>query len=95
MAACERLAIPVDVAWQELSERDRRRVFEGEGTWRGVHGYFRRLERKRYKVSARMLIARYRRFDPCTACEGTRLRPEARSVAARRISRSKVRSSEA
>jgi excinuclease ABC subunit A len=31
-------------------------------------------------VQARILIARYRRFDPCPACGGTRLRPEALAV---------------
>ena len=37
-------------------------------------------EARRYKVQARVTIARYRRFDPCERCGGTRLRPEALAV---------------
>ncbi|MGH0031390.1 MAG: excinuclease ABC subunit UvrA [Myxococcota bacterium] len=81
LAACRRAGVPVDVPFEELSDADRRLVFEGDGEgWRGVAGFFRRLERKRYKVQNRVLIARYRRFDPCGDCGGTRLRPEARCV---------------
>jgi excinuclease ABC subunit A len=81
LSACERAGVPVDVPFEDLSARDRRFVFEGDAErWRGVAGFFRRLERKRYKVQARVLIARYRRFDPCDACGGARLRPEARCV---------------
>ena len=45
-----------------------------------MRGFFDWLEKRRYKVQARVLIARYRRFDPCPDCAGTRLRPEARCV---------------
>ena len=31
----------------------------------GTNGFFARLERKRYKVQNRVLLARYRRYDPC------------------------------
>ena len=31
-------------------------------------------------MQARVLIARYRRFDPCEACDGTRLQREARAA---------------
>jgi len=65
-------------AFGELPAADREWVFRGDGaSWRGVERFFRRLERKRYKVQARVLIARYRRFDPCPECRGARLRPEA------------------
>jgi excinuclease ABC subunit A len=82
--ACKRLGIPTDVAWSELDDEQRRLVVEGDedrgGSWYGVRGYFEWLEGRRYKVQARVLIARYRRFDPCPTCEGLRLRPEALEV---------------
>jgi len=81
LAACRRLRIPKDTAWRDLDAEMRRLVMEGDGgDWYGVRGFFEWLESKRYKVQARMLIARYRRFDPCPACEGLRLRPEALAV---------------
>ena len=38
--------------------------------WYGVEGFFECLERKRYKVQARVMIARYRRFETCAALRG-------------------------
>jgi excinuclease ABC subunit A len=37
-------------------------------------------EKKRHKVQACVLIARYRRFDPCPSCNGMRLRSDALAV---------------
>jgi excinuclease ABC subunit A len=79
-AARER-GVDTDRSFAELSQADRDWVFRGDGqSWRGVERFFQRLERKRYKVQARVLIARYRRFDPCPDCAGARLQPEALAV---------------
>jgi excinuclease ABC subunit A len=81
MRACKRLGIPADRSWRRLGKRWRELVVEGDGeAWYGVRGFFEWLERRRYKVQARVQIARYRRFDPCQMCAGTRLRPEALEV---------------
>ncbi len=48
--------------------------------WPGVRGFFRWMERRRYKTHVRILLARYRRFVPCPACGGSRLRAEALNV---------------
>jgi excinuclease ABC subunit A len=84
LLACRRLGVSTDCPVADLSEEQREWIFRGDGkTWRGVQGYFDRLGRKRYKVQNRVLIARYRRFDPCGACAGTRLRCEALCVRVR------------
>jgi excinuclease ABC subunit A len=81
MRACKRLGIPTDRAWRRLGKRRQNVVIEGdEDGWYGVRGFFEWLEGRRYKVQARVQIARYRRFDSCEACAGTRLRPEALEV---------------
>jgi excinuclease ABC subunit A len=81
LRACRRHGIPADRAWSALDEAQRELVVEGDGdAWYGVRGYFEWLEGRRYKVQARIAIARYRRFDRCTACGGSRLRPEALAV---------------
>ncbi len=81
LLACRAAGVPVDRPFDTLSTDQREWVFTGGGeSWRGVQRFFDRLQRKRYKVQARVLIARYRRFDPCDDCGGTRLRPEARCV---------------
>jgi excinuclease ABC subunit A len=82
LKACRRLGIDADRPFRELSPEQRELVLEGEeeGDWYGVRGFFEWLEGRRYKVQARVLIARYRRFDPCPECGGARLRPEALCV---------------
>jgi excinuclease ABC subunit A len=79
--ACVLAGVPTDRAFGELRPDQQEWVFRGDGSrWRGVEGFFQRLERKRYKVQARVMIARYRRFATCAACGGARLRAEARAV---------------
>jgi len=78
--ACRERGLATDVAWGALSDADRDWVIQGDDAWYGVKGYFEWLEGRRYKVQARVAIARYRRFDPCETCGGTRLRSEALAV---------------
>ncbi len=82
LEACEALGIDVDQPFAEHDAEVRALVFEGDDDvgWSGVRGWFDWLERRRYRVQARTAIARYRRFDPCLDCEGTRLSDAARSV---------------
>jgi excinuclease ABC subunit A len=72
--------IPLDVAWAELDPEQRRLVIEGEGRFPGVRGFFRYLERKKYKLHVRVFLSRYRGYSVCSTCGGARLRPEARQV---------------
>lgn len=48
--------------------------------WPGIRGFFRWLERKRYKTHVRILLAKYRRFVPCPGCNGAKLRAEALNI---------------
>jgi len=81
LRAAKAARVPTDVAWRDLKAAQRSFVVAGDdGDWYGVRGYFEYLESRRYKVQARVTIARYRRFDPCERCGGARLRPEALSV---------------
>ncbi|HOE96094.1 MAG TPA: excinuclease ABC subunit UvrA, partial [Candidatus Sumerlaeota bacterium] len=54
-----------------------RNLLDGCGEFPGIRGYFKWLESKRYKVQARVMLARYRAYVRCEACAGARLRPEA------------------
>jgi len=81
LRAAKAARIPTQLAWRELGDVARAWVVAGDGgDWYGVRGYFEYLESRRYKVQARVTIARYRRFDPCERCGGTRLRPESLCV---------------
>ena len=73
--------IPLDAPWSELTDEQRRFVIEGDGAaYTGIRGFFRWLESKKYKVHVRVFLSRYRGYLVCPACDGTRLRPEARCV---------------
>ena len=45
-----------------------------------MRGFFRWLEKRRYKTHVRILLAKYRRFVPCPTCGGAKLKPEALNV---------------
>jgi len=79
--ACRAAGVPLDVAWRALPEEARRLVYDGDGTrWYGVRGWFRWLEKKAYKMHVRVLLSRYRSYETCGPCGGSRLRPESRLV---------------
>ena len=81
LEACEAVGLDVERPFGELSTAERDFVFEGDGDhWGGVRAFFEWLEGRRYKVQARVQIARHRRYASCPACEGTRLSKEARAV---------------
>jgi excinuclease ABC subunit A len=73
--------VRLDVPWLDLTEEEKRFVIDGDGaSWEGVKGFFRWLERKKYKVHVRVFLSRYRGYLTCPECGGARLRREARDV---------------
>ena len=72
--------IPLDVPWAELESEHRQLIIEGEGRFGGVRGFFKHLERKKYKLHVRVFLSRYRGYSLCSTCGGARLRPEAQQV---------------
>ena len=72
--------VRLDVPWTDLTDEERRFVIEGNDDYDGVRGFFRWLERKKYKVHIRVFLSRYRGYLACPDCEGARLRREARDV---------------
>ena len=81
--------IPLEVPYQQLPEKVRRKIWNGEGAFPGVKGFFRYLERKKYKMYLRIFVSRYRGYTVCPDCGGERLCQEARDVhvGGKRVSR--------
>lgn len=73
-------SIRLDVPWVDLSGWEQEIVWNGYDRFRGVEGFFRKLESKKYKMHVRVFLARYRSYVTCTECRGSRLRSEVRSV---------------
>ena len=79
--AAKTSALRLDVPWRDLTDAERRIVVEGDGKdYDGIRGFFRWLERKKYKVHVRVFLSRYRGYLTCPDCGGSRLRREARDV---------------
>ena len=79
-AYAEEKKIPLDQPFARLPERIRRRIWDGEGRFPGVKGFFASLERKKYKMYLRIFVSRYRGYTVCPDCGGERLCQEARDV---------------
>src|SRR5262245_9047419 len=78
--AAKKAKLRLDVPWSELSNQEKTFVIEGNDEFDGVRGFFRWLERKKYKVHVRVFLSRYRGYLTCPDCGGARLRREARDV---------------
>jgi len=82
--AARKRNVRMDVPWAELTDAEKEFVIGGstdadEG-YSGIRGFFRWLERKKYKVHVRVFLSRYRGYLTCPDCGGARLRKEARDV---------------
>jgi excinuclease ABC subunit A len=73
---CERKKVPTKKPWGELTDKQKQLVIDGEGEYKGIRGWFRRLERKSYRMHVRVLLARYRAYLMCPECQGTRLKAD-------------------
>jgi excinuclease ABC subunit A len=80
LSYAEEQGIPIDQPWGELPEQVRRKIWDGDGRFPGVKGFFAYLNRKKYKMHVRVFISRYRGYTRCPDCEGGRLCQEARNV---------------
>ncbi len=80
LKACRKRGVALDVPWGELPEEDRAWVWSGGGKFSNLDEFFEWLEGRTYKVHVRVLLARYRAYNPCPDCGGTRLQPEALAV---------------
>ena len=78
--AARKHRVRLDVPWSELTEEERHFVVDGDDEFDGIRGFFRWLERKKYKVHVRVFLSRYRGYLTCPDCGGARLRREARDV---------------
>ncbi|HHU94953.1 MAG TPA: excinuclease ABC subunit UvrA [Alcaligenaceae bacterium] len=79
-----RLAAP----WNTLSAEEKKWVIEGaadfkggtrawKSQWYGVQRYFDWQESRAYKMHVRVMLSKYRSYNTCPTCAGSRLKPDA------------------
>jgi len=93
LRACRSLSIPVGSPWSKLSAEHRKLIWSGvtemssDGSrtrkkqgFVSIEEFFSALEAERYKQQSRIMLAKYRRYVTCTACDGSRLGPAGRQA---------------
>ncbi|MGD9211731.1 MAG: excinuclease ABC subunit UvrA, partial [Desulfobacteraceae bacterium] len=73
---CKAAKIPINKPFDQLSAGQRRAIIDGTNDYYGIRGFFRWLETKTYKMPVRVFLSRYRSYDECQMCHGTRFKPE-------------------
>ena len=76
----ERAGFPIFTPYYELTDEQRRMLWEGTPYFEGINAFFRMLQENQYKIQYRVMLARYRGKTLCPKCRGTRLKPEATYV---------------
>ena len=70
---CRKNDIDLDTPWKKLPKHAQRMILDGDpdGDYLGVHGWFKWLETKRYKMHVRVFLSYYRSERLCSECSGT------------------------
>jgi excinuclease ABC subunit A len=71
---------PIHKPYFELTKAQKELLWKGNSHFTGIHDFFKRIEKKNYKIQNRVLLSRYRGKTSCAQCEGTRLKEEANFV---------------
>ncbi len=76
-AFCRDAGIDMDVPFEKLKRAHRTAIIDGTADYYGIRGFFRWLEGRTYKMHVRVFLSRYRSYNVCTTCDGTRFTPDA------------------
>jgi len=71
---------PIHRPYNELSEKEKDLLWNGNSYFEGIHAFFKYLESKTYKIQYRVMLSRYRGRTTCPDCRGTKLRKDAQYV---------------
>jgi excinuclease ABC subunit A len=78
--AAAKYRLPLDVPVKDLSAEQWELLYNGRSKWYGIKGFFEWLETKKYKIHVRVKLAKYRSYEPCPQCHGSRLKASASYV---------------
>ena len=71
---------PIHTPYHQLTAEQRRQLWNGDGVFPGINGFFKWVESQSYKIQYRVMLARYRGRTVCPDCGGHRLRKDAEYV---------------
>lgn len=70
---CKKARIDADLPYQQLPADHKKKIFEGDKSFKGVRGVFEMLDREKYKMRIRVFVSRYTSPFLCSGCQGSRL----------------------
>ncbi|MDQ3283522.1 MAG: excinuclease ABC subunit UvrA, partial [Acidobacteriota bacterium] len=70
----KKYGLRLDVPVADLTPAEWEILHDGKGKWYGIKGFFEWLETKKYKIHVRVKLAKYRSYEPCPVCHGSRLK---------------------
>ena len=76
MSCCRKLNIPTRIPFRRLKAAHKKAIIEGTSSYYGIEGFFRWLESRTYKMPVRVYLSRYRSYDICADCTGTRFKED-------------------
>ncbi len=79
-AAAFKFNLPLDTPFGKLTKEQVKKIMEGTKEFWGIREFFDKLEKKRYKMHVRVFLSKYRAYNVCTECNGSRLNPSALHV---------------
>ena len=75
-----RFDFPIHRTIKELTPEEYELLWTGNEYFKGLHAFFRHLEKKTHKIQYRVMLSRYRGRTICPDCRGTRIRKDASYV---------------
>src|SRR5262249_22936408 len=77
----KRRGIPMDVAWRDLADDERKQLLHARTKgFKGIFPFLSDLEEKRYKQYIRVFLRQYQTARECPDCRGAKLKPESLQV---------------
>ncbi|HEX7150500.1 MAG TPA: excinuclease ABC subunit UvrA [Thermoanaerobaculia bacterium] len=81
----KKYGLRLDVPIKDLTPAEWDLLYNGRSKWYGIKGFFEWLETKKYKIHVRVKLAKYRSYEPCPKCNGSRLKAAADNVKFREL----------
>ncbi len=75
-----KFSFPIHTPYIELTPEEKKFLWDGNGAWEGINGFFRWVDENQYKIQYRVLKARYRGKTVCPECHGSRLHADVENV---------------
>ncbi|HEY0143150.1 MAG TPA: excinuclease ABC subunit UvrA [Thermoanaerobaculia bacterium] len=82
----KKFGLPLNVPIHDLTPEQYDVLVKGKGKWYGVNGFFDWLETKKYKIHVRVKLAKYRSYERCPQCHGSRLKSAVDNIKFRDLS---------